>query len=65
MIGCPITHKMFNEPERRLFLITYFIIAYKIGCAWLHKHLTSTFQQHGRTIDMNADITMFCLEVAL
>ena len=42
MIGCPITPNMFNEPERRLFLIKYFIIAYKIGLAWLHKHLTST-----------------------
>ena len=41
MIGCPITPKMFNEPERRLFLIKYFIIAYKIGCAWLHNHSTS------------------------
>ena len=40
MIGCPITPKMFNEPERRLFLIKYFIIAYKIGCAWLHNHST-------------------------
>ena len=40
LIGCPITRKMFNEPERRLFLIKYFIIAYKIGCAWLHNHST-------------------------